>query len=44
MDIGIAEFTDERHIRLGWMLANPLLDASTQSTEETLTETQLAPR
>jgi sterol desaturase/sphingolipid hydroxylase (fatty acid hydroxylase superfamily) len=26
MAIGLPEFRDERHIRLGWMLANPLLD------------------
>ncbi len=26
MAIGLPEFLDERHIRLGWMLANPVLN------------------
>lgn len=27
MKIGLKEFTDERHIKLGWMLVNPFMDA-----------------
>jgi sterol desaturase/sphingolipid hydroxylase (fatty acid hydroxylase superfamily) len=28
MAIGLPEFQEQRHIRLGWMLANPLLNPS----------------
>jgi hypothetical protein len=31
MAIGLPEFRDERHLRLGWMLANPLLDPRQQA-------------
>ncbi len=44
MDIGITEFTDEKHIRLSWMLANPFLDPSIQSNPKIQSESQLAPR
>jgi sterol desaturase/sphingolipid hydroxylase (fatty acid hydroxylase superfamily) len=36
MAIGLPEFLDQRHIRLGWMLANPWLDP--QQTDEAARE------